>query len=53
MANYEGACEFISHESDKIVSSNSRLLHEDGCDVLIRYNELNCKNPLLKKAILY
>ncbi|MBR1384247.1 MAG: Eco57I restriction-modification methylase domain-containing protein [Ruminococcus sp.] len=36
----EGTCEFISHESDKVVSTVNRYLHEDGCEVLIRYNEL-------------
>lgn len=36
----EGPCEFISHEGNNIVSSVSRYLHEEGCDVLIRYNEL-------------
>ena len=35
-----GPCVFVSHEADKIVSKSERLLHEDGCDVLIRYNEL-------------
>lgn len=36
----KGMCDFISHESDEIVSRELRYLHEDGCDVLIRYNEL-------------
>ena len=36
----EGPCEFISHESDKVISSVTRYLHEEGCDILIRYNEL-------------
>ena len=36
----EGPCEFVSHESDKVVSTVTRYLHEEGCDVLIRYNEL-------------
>ncbi len=36
----KGPCEFISHESDKVISSVTRYLHEEGCDVLIRYNEL-------------
>lgn len=35
-----GPCTFVSHEADKIVSKSERFLHEDGCDVLIRYNEL-------------
>lgn len=35
-----GPCTFFSHETDKIVSMSKRFLHEDGCDVLIRYNEL-------------
>ncbi len=38
--DHAGACKFVSHESDKIVSSVDRYLHEDGCEVLIRYNEL-------------
>lgn len=36
----EGPCEFVSHESDKVISTVTRYLHEEGCDVLIRYNEL-------------
>ena len=36
----KGPCKFVSHESDKVTSSVTRYLHEDGCDVLIRYNEL-------------
>lgn len=36
----EGPCEFISHEADNTISSVTRFLHEEGCDVLIRYNEL-------------
>lgn len=35
-----GPCEFISHEGNDVVSSVTRYLHEEGCDVLIRYNEL-------------
>ena len=38
--NRTGPCEFVSHEANEIVSSVTRYLHEDGCDVLIRYNEL-------------
>ena len=36
----KGTCDFVSHESNKITSAVTRYLHEDGCDVLIRYNEL-------------
>ena len=36
----DGPCTFFSHEADKIVSQSERFLREDGCDVLIRYNEL-------------
>lgn len=35
-----GKCDFISHEGDKIVSREERFLHEEGCDVLVRYNDL-------------
>ncbi len=38
--NYTGPCRFVSHEQDKTVSMADRYLHEKGCEVLIRYNEL-------------
>ena len=37
---YTGPCKFVSHEDNKEVSVETRYLHEEGCDVLIRYNEL-------------
>lgn len=36
----EGMCKFVSHEGDTVVSQTERHLHEEGCDVIIRYNEL-------------
>lgn len=36
----KGMCDFISHESNEIVSKEQRYLHEEDCEVLIRYNEL-------------
>lgn len=36
----KGTCTFYSHEADKIISKTERYLHEEGCDVVIRYNEL-------------
>ena len=38
--DYKGACQFYSHEGTEIVSVSNRFLHEDGCEVIIRYNEL-------------
>lgn len=36
----KGECAFCSHEANKIVSQTNRYLHEEGCEVIIRYNEL-------------
>ena len=38
--NYIGKCDFYSHETDGQISHSNRFLKEEGCDVLIRYNEL-------------
>lgn len=38
--NYNGLCDFYSHDSNQIISKSRRYLHEKGCEVLIRYNEL-------------
>lgn len=38
--DYNGKCDFVSHDGDTIVSSTNRYLYENGCEVLIRYNEL-------------
>lgn len=38
--DYKGMCDFYSHDADTVVSSSRRFLHEEGCEILIRYNEL-------------
>lgn len=38
--DYNGPCKFYSHKDDKTLSMTERVLKEDGCDILIRYNEL-------------
>ncbi len=37
---YVGECDFYSHDTDNSISFSKRYLHESGCDILIRYNEL-------------
>ena len=36
----EGKCKFYTHNSNYIHSMSERLLKEDGCDIIIRYNEM-------------
>ena len=38
--DYNGKCNFYSHDGNIITSMSTRYLKEKGCDVLIRYNEL-------------
>lgn len=38
--DYNGPCTFVSHSGDNISSRHIRPLKQDGCDILIRYNEL-------------
>ena len=38
--DHSGVCKFYSHNGDEITSETDRYLHEEDCDVLIRYNEL-------------
>lgn len=38
--NYHGDCEINTHKEGKIVSTMKRPLKEEGCEVLIRHNDL-------------
>ena len=38
--DYQGECDFYSHSGDKVLSKSTRFLKEEGCEILIRYNEL-------------
>ena len=38
--NYNGMCDFYSHDAEQITSHSTRFLNEKGCEILIRYNEL-------------
>lgn len=38
--DYNGDCCFVSHNGDEISSKHIRPLKQEGCDILIRYNEL-------------
>lgn len=37
--NYDGVTRFVTHNANQIVSTSDRLLKEDGCDIVIRYND--------------
>ena len=39
-SDYNGMCKFYSHENGEITSMCERYLKEEGCDILIRMNEL-------------
>ncbi|MGB4406630.1 MAG: Eco57I restriction-modification methylase domain-containing protein [Sphaerochaeta sp.] len=38
--DYKGKCRFISHSAESITSVNDRYLTEEGCEIIIRYNQL-------------
>lgn len=38
--DYNGDCCFVSHNGDEISSKHTRPLKQEGCEILIRYNEL-------------
>ena len=38
--DYDGMCDFVSHDNNEIKSHSVRYLKEKGCEILIRYNEL-------------
>ena len=38
--DYDGECDFYSHDNNAIQSHSKRHLKESGCEILIRYNEL-------------
>lgn len=37
--DYSGETEFATHDANEIVSISKRSLKEDGCDIVIRYND--------------
>ena len=38
--NQKCKCKFYSHESNNKISLHERFLHEEGCEVVIRYNQM-------------
>lgn len=38
--DYKGKCRFISHSAESITSVSDRYLTEEGCEIIIRYNQL-------------
>ena len=47
-AKEEGKCAITTHNNNEIISTMERYLHEDNCDVFIRYNEAI---PILNKVL--
>ena len=37
--NYDGFTRFVTHNADEIISTSDRPLRENGCDIVIRYND--------------
>lgn len=37
--HHTGECRFVTHRGNNVVSESMRYLKEDGCDIIIRYNE--------------
>lgn len=38
--DYSGKCKFVSHQNKEVISTSERFLHEENCEIVIRYNEL-------------
>ncbi len=49
--NEEGKCRITTHNNSTIISTMDRYLHEENCDVFIRYNEaISILNKVLLKT---